>query len=659
MRCALLALVLFGVFAPVMAATPASFAEAESVLQARIASLTPPPTSTAARELGALTVAQAALQAYGGSADKADLKLLVTVAKAIQKALSPDPDVVAVLEVVRDHLHGLAQNAREDALGRMEFLVEAGNQLRTAAAVAKGDAAVAAALAAWPASPSKGAAGLAKAIAAYQKATAGADKAIDKEWSTAVIGYEGPYPVPAPVSFQYEGQGTTITAFPGQVVVLFAGRPPAAAARALLSGLGGTVLAQLPPVGCYLVAVTPGAEGAFIDQVGADPAVELAFPHPAGRFMGTGVTVLDDCGGDHGQAVQQVLTDRGVAVDACRSIANAVGSPSTLAATFELTDEVRLNRSQPTLINLSSGYGTPNDVPYDQLSADLQRGVLAGYTLDRISLLRAVALLPGSYRENLVITIAAGNDRIPLDSVLAELATDPRLMAVLEQNVIFVGSKGQAFSNYATILPGNFAWADNPEAANGTSFAAPYVLALIRKIMDQRGVSATEALRIVKQAVAANPAGELLEEDVLIPEPAQVYTGAVAGTTNDSLDGSIWRTDVALDLVVTVSGTGVSADPYQAQLAFDGSITQTLTHCAAEEGCDPGGTYLVSGEGDQASTGRLVVAARLGGSSDELVVRLTDGTFSADGTRLVAQVTVTSPAFDAPIARAVTLSLVP
>ena len=84
-----------------------------------------------------------------------------------------------------------------------------------------------------------------------------------------------------------------MTAFPGQVTVLFDAPQPANIARAFFSGLGGSVLAQLPTLGYYLVGVTPGQESAFIEQARANPDVYRAFPHLAGSYTAAGATVID------------------------------------------------------------------------------------------------------------------------------------------------------------------------------------------------------------------------------------------------------------------------------------------------------------------------------------------------------------------------------
>lgn len=471
------------------------------------------------------------------------------------------------------------------------------------------------------------------------------------------VPYAGPPPAPAAVTFNHDGLPLTVSAFPGQVQVIFNTPVPAATARALITGLGATVLAQIPGVGYALAGVPPGQESSFIDQVRANASVYLAFPHLAGRYAGTGVTVVDDCDGSHGAAVKKVLTDRGVTIEACRDDGDA--RPVSIWTIWETESQINANKTNPTLINISSYQGLTGTADWEDQPDGIKRRVLTEYSYDRKSLLKTISQMPLEYRENLVITLCAGNNHMPLDSILAEIAGSPALLAVLRNNILIVGSAGQSFSNYASIFTDDFAWVSNPESSKGTSYAAPYALALISKIMDQRGVSAAEALRIVKDAVAANPNHELVESEVLPVAPGDVYQGSIAGETTDTLDGSVWKAEVSLDLTLTVSGTGILGDPYDVQLDFSGTLIETLIQCDEPGGCDPGGTYPVSGTGQQTSLGKVIGTALLGGTDDGLTVKLTDGEFSGDRTKLTGTVTVASVAFDAPVIKEVTLNLKP
>ncbi len=471
------------------------------------------------------------------------------------------------------------------------------------------------------------------------------------------VRYPGPPPTPGNVTFKHDGIDTTVSAFPGQVQVILDTPIPANTARSFLQGLGGTVLAQIPGVGYYLVGVGVGQESAYVDNVRKNTSVYLAFPHLAGLYGAVGATVVDDCDGSHGAAVQKVLTDRGVTINACRDDGDS--RPISTWTIWETEKEISERKTQPTLINISSYQGLADSADWANQPPTVQRRALVEYEYDRKSLLKTISQMPLFYRDNLVITLCAGNNHMPLDTILAEILADPALAGVLRNNVLIVGSKGQDFSNYASLFLDDFAWVSNPESANGTSFAAPYALALISKIMDQRGVTASEALQIAKQAAAANPNHELVESEVLPVAPGDVYKGSIAGETTDTVDGSVWKAEISLALTVTVSGNGQLIDPYQVKLDFEGTLVETLIQCADPGGCDPGGTYPVSGTGQQTSLGKIIGTALLDGNDDGLTVKLTDGTLNLDGTKLTGTVTVDSFSFDAPVTKQVTFTLKP
>lgn len=660
MRRALLALTLLAVsLVPALATPPASLDDAKVVLAARIAALTPPVTAAEGTELKSLTTAQASLLAYGGGADKTGLKYLAGLVKGIEKALSPDPDVQAILGVVRDHQNALAAAARADAVARLALISVEKNRLKVAAAIASGDAALAAANTAWATSASGGAKGQAKAIGTYQKALASAEKALTKDPAAGAVRYPGLSVAAETIPFLHEGEVVAVDAYPGEVIVVFDPLPPAITARALLVGLGATVLAQIPNVGVYVAGVVPGQESTFIQQVRTQPGVYLAYPHLVTRYGSTGVTVIDDCDGTHGGKVKAVLTNHGVTVNNCRI--DGYSSPIFPWTIDELERDVRERGTNPTLVNISTYTGWPGGTRWENVTDEVQRRKLVVENVYNLkTLLKAISQLPLPYRENLVVTLCAGNNHAPLDGILAEIAEDPVLLAILHQHFLIVGSKGQPFSNYAAVLDDDFAWVSNPEAADGTSFAAPYALALISKVMDQRGVSAAAALQIVKEAVAANPGHELVEAEVLPAAPGgDTYVGTITGATTDTLDGSVWRATVALELLLTVNGTGTVGDPYLNSLDFTGNVTETLEHCADDGGCDPGGVYGVAGMGDGTSLGKVIVTALLAGTSDDFTVRLTDGTLSGDRTTVTGTVTVNSVAFDTPVTKTVTFTVVP
>jgi hypothetical protein len=463
------------------------------------------------------------------------------------------------------------------------------------------------------------------------------------------VAYSGALPAAGDVSYPTDGGTRVARAFRGQVIVHFKTAVSSATAQGLFATYGGTTRAQIPGLGIFLVGVPVGGESAFIGHMRADSRVYQAIPHLVGRRAGTEIVVVDDCGGTHGDKVEKVLTDRGVTVTQCRDDDSGGGDVVPISTLWEVEKAINDQKGGPILINISSYVGFVGDADFDDESPESQANVLSKYTEDRISLLKAIAALPAEYRQNLVITLAAGNDHMPLDDVFEKIAADPKLAEVLRDNVLFVGSKGQTFSNYSSSASSHFVWVSNSESEDGTSFAAPYALALISKIMTARGLSATDALLVAKAAANANASHELLESDVLPP----LYKGTVSGETTDTVEGSVWKAVVSLNLSLAISGSGTVGNPYRVAMSFDGDIVETLLVCA-DPPCDAGGTYPVNGTGVQTSTGKVAGSAT--GMEGNLTVTLTDGTFNADRSKLTGTVTISSPFFDAPIAKTVTFN---
>lgn len=474
----------------------------------------------------------------------------------------------------------------------------------------------------------------------------------------SALRYAGSPPTPTPISYETQDGPVTARARPAQVQVVLENPADGPRAVPFFSSQGGSVIARIPSTGYYLIQTGAAAEAAFIRAMRQSSMVYLACPHLATRYGAVATTVVDHCGGTHGDAVEKVLTDRGVPVSECRSDADGAGRPVSTWTLYETEREIAQSKTTPALINISSYYGLADGGDWATENDASKKSALRAYTDDKKALLKTISEMPLMYRVNLVITLCAGNDNMPLDSVLAELSADPRLLDVLRRNVLIVGSKGQSFSNHASPLAQDFAWVDNPEAAQGTSYAAPFALSIISRIMTQRGVSATEALRIAKEAVAANPGRELVEAEVLGPVGGD-YEGPFAGSTTDTADGSVWKADLSVDLSVTVTGQGILGDPYDVSVTFEGNLIQTLIQCADPGGCDPGGTYPVAGSGHTSSLGKILFSATEDRGGDLLTLTLTEGAFSPDGLSLKGTLTASSDTFDAPIVKEIALSKKP
>jgi hypothetical protein len=356
------------------------------------------------------------------------------------------------------------------------------------------------------------------------------------------VDFTGPYPNPANVSFtDNTGTQVQVVAFPGEVEVFFdplTSQPEAAAA---IQVNGGSIIGQLPRVGEYLVSVPDGHEGAFITNIGRDVRVEYAGPAGISTIASASATVIDFftgaaqpacdgmAAGQHGEQVEQILANGGnlsphvdlflpfLKNTVSQELMGLPASPYRAAAQA-IDAQVNDNQVSPTLLNLSFQGLLPPGADPDFMSplndTAHKRDMQANEYAFLNEILSTIAALPVTARQNFVITISAGNHNIPLQPLLKGLRHNPRLADVLKNNVLLVTSDKFAsdIQGAPNRAPGDpdLAVMTNPESVCGTSFAAPAALAIIQQVIAQTGVTANEALRAVKQAVAANGSHQLV-----------------------------------------------------------------------------------------------------------------------------------------------------
>ena len=340
--------------------------------------------------------------------------------------------------------------------------------------------------------------------------------------------YTGTYPAPEMVSFtDPDGLLVEVTAHPGQILVFFDPSTPPADAEALIKANGGTVLEKVPVTGYYFVGVVPGEEDTFISAITTDSRVDLALPHVAASFRSAGITVIDgftnDCEGPHALLVVGSVTNKEGILDQstpCRSMLDSFGKPSFQIALEEFYREAGEKSGGENLINMSWGGEQPFfDGEYPDVNDTLKDLYEDDWTNALRLQLAAISHLPERDRENLVVTIAAGNGNMPLTELLAEIRKDVKLAGILKKNVLIVGASDSVYSD-SDDAPGDPDFANMtdvtcPDMTNATSCGAPKALVIIQKIVLQTGLSPTLVLLAAKLAVAANANGELIETEAL------------------------------------------------------------------------------------------------------------------------------------------------
>jgi hypothetical protein len=352
------------------------------------------------------------------------------------------------------------------------------------------------------------------------------------------VDFPGPFPQPALVTFtDRAGQQEQVFAFPGEVQVFFNPLSRQPDAVSAIQADGGIIRAQIPRIGEYLVGVPIGQEGVFISRAQADPRVEYAAPEVVGtpdfstvidtyNLDPFGNPILTDSA--HGALVHSVLVHEfqmgggspSAAVDEDVNAGQPPGSRffDKQLITRAVTAAANKNPNEPSYVNLSAnagypppGLAGPNPNPdYAQNNPTVQQAMNASWVSWMSSLLNAVADLPETARQNLVFTIAAGNNDLPLDPLLAQLRMTPRLAEVLSNNVLIVTADPSLLPIANRTAKGTAGDADvavmtNTDAVSGTSFAAPAADARIQLVAKDTAATPFLALQAAKLVIATNP----------------------------------------------------------------------------------------------------------------------------------------------------------
>jgi hypothetical protein len=351
--------------------------------------------------------------------------------------------------------------------------------------------------------------------------------------------FTGPYPVPAKVTYTDNGQSRTVLAYPGQIIVFFNVPVTDSDAKTLINAHGGTVLGEIPVVGYYLVQILVGSEASFINAITTDSRVNSALPDAVGirGCDNPGATILEGCGDTHDSEVEQTLVAEGGSVHGCSFITDDHDNISEDMVYDKIVARGNIGGylKTPTLINLSSYGASLNGVLFDGLTT-AQQGQLKDEWFTFMSVaLDGIAALPPEYRDNLVITICSGNNKMPITDLISGLRINPVYAAILHNNVLMVGTDLFNGSNFSYTDP-DVAVSNNSEAQFGTSFAAPGAMAVIQQIMNKTCASAKVALQAAKQAVAKNASHQLvLSEAVFTLNVTKIGTGTVNTNTTTGL----------------------------------------------------------------------------------------------------------------------------
>lgn len=190
------------------------------------------------------------------------------------------------------------------------------------------------------------------------------------------------YPEPVVKTYATQQGGLLQTeVYPGQIIILVSG-PTADQVNQLVTKNGGTIIAQLPKAGHYVVEIDPAITNAFLNAVYDSPLVKYAMPNQPSKartadFAGSGVTksvltgnessiiqtvdvesMVDGCGAvSHLDAVARIAALSGVSVNTNDVSTNIYGDSDfdkPFRETIRLIEYSYIHKT-PVVINVSLG----------------------------------------------------------------------------------------------------------------------------------------------------------------------------------------------------------------------------------------------------------------------------------------------------------------
>jgi hypothetical protein len=397
--------------------------------------------------------------------------------------------------------------------------------------------------------------------------------------------FTGPYPIPATVTYTDNGQSKSVLAYPGQIIVFFNVPVNDSNAKTLISSDGGTVLGEIPVVGYYLVHVPVGSEASFINAIKTDSRVNRALPDPVGirGCTNPGANILEGCGDTHDSEVEATIQADGGSVRGCSFINDDNNNISADMVYNKIVAEGNIGGylKSGTLINLSSYGASLNGVLWDGLTTAQQKQLMDEWYNFMSVVLDAIAALPPGYRDDLVVTLCAGNNHMPITNLMSALRINPAYAAILQNNVLVVGTDLNAFSNFSFTDP-DVAVMNNPNGQFGTSFAAPGAMAVIQQIMNQTCASAKVALQAAKQAVAKNASHQLVLSEAVFTlniTNTGTGTGTVTATTSAATPNELGPkyTIGAVVTLTAVPDSGSTFVGWSGDASGTGTATLTMT----------------------------------------------------------------------------------
>ncbi|MEM2890844.1 MAG: zinc ribbon domain-containing protein, partial [Candidatus Hadarchaeum sp.] len=391
--------------------------------------------------------------------------------------------------------------------------------------------------------------------------------------------YVGTYPAAANVNYiDSSGREMSVLAYPGQIQVFF---DPAATyedAGKIIKSNGGVIIGAIPQVGYYLVQISVGLESSFISSILTHSQVIDAMPNLALEQEQDGVYISEDYfttskpvplnvhgpvavdSGQHGRDVVGTAAANGGEITDIVNITGldgrTPGDKWILALNAIAQGNAIFNPGTTTYINISQGAGYRDDArsgdtngngelgdwsDWSNLPPELQQEAINNRIAFMSNVLRGIESLPYDLYNDTFITMSGGNNGMPLESVLAALRSNAGWEALLRDTIAIATCPTSLYGQANQGQPGDpsVVVMTNPQAAYGTSFAAPAANAVIQKltrseivkIMNDTGASFAQIVQAAGMARDANASGRVVASEV------QAMVGVVMNSVGN-LEGS-------------------------------------------------------------------------------------------------------------------------
>lgn len=326
------------------------------------------------------------------------------------------------------------------------------------------------------------------------------------------IEYDGVYPEVAEVSYIDSGVTVTVDAIPGQFLIYFRTGVSDQIATNIITSNGGMVLGKIPSIGFYHINIDVSSVNSFISTLRSKTEVFAIKPNTV-SYPKAGVIVLDACNGDHGIRVKAALQSCGGNLERCSYVPvdKKDGVPTNMVVNA-ITGFTNISNGGTTLINISFNAGLVNK-DWSLASQKDKDKARQDWEDNMYCLLNDIANIPEIKRRELVITMAAGNENMPVSDILIKFRTmysdnGVSFEEILKNNFLIVTTNikmsNGLYANYSIKSDPDVVVLNESAAFQGTSGAAPCVMGFIDSIMRVYGKSAREVLKTVKLASTDN-----------------------------------------------------------------------------------------------------------------------------------------------------------